>query len=73
MSSQIPQFENLNFAEKLQMLEILWNEIAESPESLPVHEWQKEELDQRMKNYAANPDSGISWDEAKKRIRGRDD
>jgi putative addiction module component (TIGR02574 family) len=66
---QLSQFSDLSVVEKLQLVEGLWDQIAASTETLPIPPWQKEELEKRRKNYQANPDSGIPWDEAKQRFR----
>jgi putative addiction module component (TIGR02574 family) len=62
-----PIFE-LPLSEKLQLLEDLWDSIAQTPEQIPVLDWQKEELAKRKANYLQNPDSGSSWEEVKERI-----
>jgi putative addiction module component (TIGR02574 family) len=69
MNQEFSQVFELPFAAKLQLVEDLWDSIAESPEQVPVHDWQKEELAKRKANYLQNPDSGSSWEEAKQRIR----
>jgi putative addiction module component (TIGR02574 family) len=61
----------LNGAEKLHMIEALWDELAATPDAVPVHDWQKSELDRRKANYQKNPASGSSWEDVKKRIRAR--
>lgn len=62
---------NLSPAEKLQLVEDLWDDLAENPESIPVHDWQKEELARRKANLQRNPASASTWEEVKARIRGR--
>jgi putative addiction module component (TIGR02574 family) len=62
---------DLSPAEKLQLVEDLWDDLAASPESVPVHDWQKEELERRRTNLMNNPASGLGWDEVKRRIRSR--
>jgi putative addiction module component (TIGR02574 family) len=66
-----PSIFDLTPAEKLQLVEDLWDDLAALPESVPVHEWQKEELAARKARFAANPSSGISWEAVKQRIRNR--
>ncbi|MBN2580108.1 MAG: addiction module protein [Pirellulales bacterium] len=58
-------------AEKLQLVEDLWDDLAANSSSVPIYDWQKEELDRRKENLMKNPASGLSWDEVKKRIRSR--
>ncbi len=62
---------DLSPAEKLQLVEDLWDDLAASPAAVPVHDWQKEELARRKANLKNNPASGLSWDEVKQRVRTR--
>src|SRR5437764_9655769 len=62
---------DLSPAEKLQLVEDLWDELAATPDAVPVHEWQKEELARRKANLQRNPASGLSWEEVKTKVRGR--
>jgi putative addiction module component (TIGR02574 family) len=60
---------DLSPAEKLQLVEDLWDDLAANSAAVPVHDWQKEELAQRKANLMNNPASGLSWDEVKQRVR----
>jgi putative addiction module component (TIGR02574 family) len=60
---------DLSPAEKLQLVEDLWDDLAATPSDIPVHDWQKEELARRKANLASKPESGVSWEEVKTRIR----
>ena len=62
---------DLSPSEKLQLVEDLWDDLAATPEAVPVHDWQKEELDRRKANLMQNLASGLSWEEVKQRVRGR--
>ena len=62
---------DLSPAEKLQLVEDLWDDLAHNPDAVPVHRWQVEELARRKTNLVNNPGSGSSWDEAKRRARSR--
>ena len=62
---------DLSPAEKLQLVEDLWDDLAATPGDIPVHEWQKEELERRKAILAANPASGLSWEEVKRQVRSR--
>jgi putative addiction module component (TIGR02574 family) len=71
MNTQDGSIFNLSPAEKLQLVEDLWDDLAASPEDVPIHEWQKEELARRKANLLKNPASGLSWEEVKRRVRSR--
>jgi putative addiction module component (TIGR02574 family) len=62
---------DLTPAEKLQLVEDLWDELAATPANVPIHDWQKEELARRKANLANQPASGVTWDDVKSRIRSR--
>jgi putative addiction module component (TIGR02574 family) len=60
---------DLSPSEKLQLVEDLWDDLAGTPEAVPVYEWQKQELARRKANLLNNPTSGLSWEDVKQRIR----
>ncbi len=60
---------DLSPAEKLQLVEDLWDDLAAAPADVPVHGWQEEELARRKANLTSKPDTGTSWEEVKTRIR----
>ena len=51
---------DLSPAEKLQHVEDLWDDLAGAPEAVPVHDWQKQELERRRANLLKNAASGLS-------------
>ena len=60
------EIRRLPFAERIELLEELWREAeSERPELL---DWQKELLDQRLRDAEAHPEDWVSWDEAKQRL-----
>jgi putative addiction module component (TIGR02574 family) len=71
MGEGIGSVFDLSPSEKLQLVEDLWDDLAATPEVIPVHDWQKEELDRRKANLLANPASGLNWEEVKRRVRSR--
>ena len=58
-------------AEKLQLVEDLWDDLASNPLDVPILEWQKEELTRRKDNMMKNPGTGVSWEAVKARIKNR--
>jgi putative addiction module component (TIGR02574 family) len=71
MNSAESSIFNLSPAEKLQLVEDLWDDLAGTPESVPVYDWQKQELARRKANLLKNPTSGLSWEDVKRRVRAR--
>ena len=62
---------DLSPSEKLQLVENLWDDLASTPESVPMHDWQKDELARRKENLANNPATGLSWEQVKQSVRAR--
>ncbi len=60
--------EQLSVAERIQLVEDIWDTIAVHPEALEISDALGEELDRRVDNYHQNPDLGSSWADVKKRI-----
>ncbi|MFM7130057.1 MAG: addiction module protein [bacterium] len=62
---------DLSPAEKLQLVEDLWDDLAANPTDVPVHDWQIQELERRKNRLKDSPASGLTWEEVKQRIRSR--
>jgi putative addiction module component (TIGR02574 family) len=58
----------LPVAERLRLVEAIWDSIAEHPDALPLSDAEREELDRRCTDYLKNPTAGASWSEVKARI-----
>ena len=71
MNAEARSVFELSPLEKLQLVEDLWDDLAAEPESVPVHEWQRQELTRRHENLLKNPASGLTWEEVKRRVRAR--
>ena len=59
----------LPVAERMRLIEAIWDSKAAAPEALPLAQWQKDELDRRLAEFEADPDSGASLEEVFARIR----
>ena len=59
---------DLTPSEKLQLVEDLWDDLASTPEVVPIHDWPKEELARRKANLMKNPASGLTWEDVKNRV-----
>lgn len=71
MKSNVASVFKLSPAEKLQLVEDLWNDLAACPKDVPVHDWQIEELERREAEMKKNPNSWLSWEQVKKNARSR--
>lgn len=59
----------LPVAERIRLIEAIWDSIAAVPDALPLTEWQKQELDRRLAEFEANPEEGSTLEELFARIR----
>jgi putative addiction module component (TIGR02574 family) len=53
--------------QRIQLVEDIWDSIAEMPEAVKIPEWHKQELEKRLEAYHANPHEGSPWEEVKKK------
>jgi len=61
-SEEIKQeVSRLGLAEKLLLVEDVWDSIALSNSELPLPDWQKSELDKRYKEYKAGKQNLHDW------------
>ncbi|MDQ3606277.1 MAG: addiction module protein [Gemmatimonadota bacterium] len=58
----------LSVAERIQLVEDIWDSIAAEPDALELSAEQRSELDRRLADQEANPGAGRSWDEVKARL-----
>ncbi|OHB71460.1 MAG: hypothetical protein A2V70_08115 [Planctomycetes bacterium RBG_13_63_9] len=63
--------DQLSVAERILVVEQIWDSIATEQASLPVTPAQQAELDRRLEAYDRCPEEGASWDEVKDRLRDK--
>lgn len=63
----------LSRAERLQLVEDLWDSIAQEEAALPVSDAKRDELRRRKERFLQNPGSGRTWEQVKERARGPHD
>jgi putative addiction module component (TIGR02574 family) len=61
----------LSVAERILLVEDIWDSIAESPEELRLTPAQTRELEMRLDAYHRNPDEGSPWQDVLSRLRNR--
>ncbi len=64
------EIKKLSVAERILLVEEIWDSIVADQESLELTEAQKRELDRRLEAYQASPEEGSSWEDVKRRITG---
>lgn len=64
---------SLSIPERIQLVEDIWDTIADEAEAMDLTEEEKNIINERLEAYKRNPDSGSSWDEVYKRIVKKND
>lgn len=67
-SVPIEDLLKLSIAERIQLVEDLWDSIAADPSSVPLTEKQRAELDRRLDDQAQNPEAGEPWEAVRERL-----
>jgi putative addiction module component (TIGR02574 family) len=59
------QAKRLSIADRILLVEEIWDTIAEENQAFELTDSQKRELDRRLASVRANPTQGRTWDEIK--------
>ena len=65
------EINKLNLAEKLLLVEDIWDSIAQNNSKLPMPEWQKRELDKRYNEYKAGKQNLHDWQSVHEDLRNK--
>jgi len=57
--------------ERLQLVEDIWNTIADAPEALVLTDEDKRLIDERLEAARQNPEAGSPWEDVIARIAAR--
>ena len=63
------RIDHLTLQERLDLIAVIWDSIAEKPGTLPIPDWHREELEHRLAAADAEPSAGVPWEEVKRRLR----
>lgn len=73
MNAEHASLFDLGRAERLQLVEDLWDSIAQEDAPLLLSEEKRLELRRRKERFAQHPASGRTWEQVKQRARSQDD
>ena len=63
--------DRLSVAERLALVEDLWDSIAEESAATSLTDAQRAELDRRLADHKANPNDVVPWEDVKTSIATR--
>jgi len=61
--------DRMSVEEKLRALELLWEDLARSPASIPSPRWHQDVLEAREHRLREGKEKFIPWDEARESLR----
>ncbi len=61
--------DQLSLAERILLVEEIWDSIVAEAEALDIPQSHKDELDRRLAAYHADPHAGSSWKDVKTRLQ----
>ena len=73
MNAEFADLLKLGRVERLQLVEDLWESIAEENAALPMSDEVCDELHRRKERFQQHPASGRTWEQVKARARSSHD
>ena len=66
----IDEIKMLDVTERIILVEEIWDSIAKEQDKVGLSEYEKEILNSRLASLENNPETLMSWNEIKNKIRG---
>lgn len=60
--------DTMSVPEKLMAIETIWDSSCKSPDAVPIPEWHKQELENRMKRLESGESQILDWEGVKNRL-----
>lgn len=75
MNAEFAPLFKLGRAERLQLVEDLWDSLAEeeASDAASPPDWKRDELRRRKVQYSQHPASGVTWEQVKQMARTPND
>lgn len=67
-SSLLEEIRKLSVAERIQLVEDVWDSIATSDEELPIPDSHRQELARRREEHRRHPEYVIPWEEVRREL-----
>jgi len=75
MTNRVPLppagFDDLSVEDQIDYVQSLWDRIAANLDQVPVPEWHRGVLDERLAAHEANPEAARPWEEVRDEIRSK--
>jgi putative addiction module component (TIGR02574 family) len=70
LSAALAQINTLSPDDRIRLVQAIWDSIPEEARTPDLTDEQKIELDRRLADLRANPQSGLTWEQIKARVKG---
>lgn len=64
-----PGFDELSTDEKVDYVQSLWERVAAQPDAVPVPDWHRELVRERVEAHRRDPGEGETWETVRARLR----
>ena len=64
-------FDDLSVEDQIEYVQSLWNRIAANADHIPMHDWQRTLLEERLNAHQSTPAEARPWDEVLDRLQRR--
>ncbi len=68
MTKPAIDYRKLSIPERLELVEDIWDSIAQDAEAFLLSDEQKAELDRRLEAHRRDPESAIPWTEVRREL-----
>jgi putative addiction module component (TIGR02574 family) len=62
------EVQELPVDERIRLVEMLWDSLAIVPDAFPISDSLAADLDQRYREFEADPEAGLEWNEVRERV-----
>lgn len=69
MNAEFAPLLKLGRAERLQLVEDLWDSLVQEDAALPLSDAKRDELRRRKERFLQHPQSGLTWEQVKQQAR----
>lgn len=69
-ANALAEIAQLSVAERIQLAEDIWETLVAAPDTIPIPNAQRTELDRRLQAYRDNPQTDVSWQDVQQRLSG---
>lgn len=71
MTQPPPGFDDLSVPEQIDYVNSLWERIASRPSEVPVPDWHRKVLADRLEQHREDPGDVQPWDEVRDNVRDK--